>query len=136
MFTYYNDNTYMTWTKCYIKVKYFDRKIKEGLFKHEDEISNYLHNQIKTVKDIIVYGEENTDSPIVTFNVKDQHPHDISTIIDNYGIAIRAGQHCCGPLMDLLGINASARASIAMYTNKEDIDNFIEALERSISLFK
>ena len=97
---------------------------------------NYLHNQIKTVKDIIIYGEENVDSPIVTFNVKDQHPHDISTIIDNYGIAIRAGQHCCGPLMDLLGINASARASIAMYTNKEDIDNFIEALERSISLFK
>ena len=49
---------------------------------------------------------------------------------------IRAGQHCCGPLMDLLGINASARASIAMYTNQQDIDNFIEALERSIALFK
>ena len=119
-----------------IALNYFDKKIKEGLFKHELEISNYLHNQIKTVKDIIIYGEENVDSPIVTFNVKDQRPHDISTIIDNYGIAIRAGQHCCGPLMELLGINSTARASIAMYTNKKDIDNFIEALERSISLFK
>ena len=100
------------------------------------KVSNYLHEQIKTIKDVIVYGEENFDSPIVTFNVKDQHPHDISTIIDNYGVAIRAGQHCCGPLMDLLGINASARASIAMYTSEKDIDNFIEALEKSISLFK
>ena len=117
-------------------INYFEKKIKEGLFDHELKISNYFHNQIKTVKDIIIYGEENIDSPIVTFNVEGQHPHDISTIIDNYGVAIRAGQHCCGPLMDLLGINASARASIAMYTNQQDIDNFIEALERSIALFK
>ena len=117
-------------------INYFEKKIKEGLFDHELKISNYLHNQIKTVKDIVIYGEENIDSPIVTFNVEGQHPHDISTIIDNYGVAIRAGQHCCGPLMDLLGINASARASIAMYTNQQDIDNFIEALERSIALFK
>ena len=116
-------------------INYFEKKIKEGLFDHELKISNYLHNQIKTVKDIVIYGEENIDSPIVTFNVEGQHPHDISTIIDNYGVAIRAGQHCCGPLMDLLGINASARASIAMYTNQQDIDNFIEALERSIALF-
>ena len=117
-------------------INYFEKKIKEGLFDHELKISNYLHNQIKTVKDIVIYGEENIDSPIITFNVEGQHPHDISTIIDNYGVAIRAGQHCCGPLMDLLGINASARASIAMYTNQQDIDNFIEALEKSISLFK
>ena len=117
-------------------INYFEKKIKEGLFDHELKISNYLHNQIKTVKDIVIYGEENIDSPIITFNVEGQHPHDISTIIDNYGVAIRAGQHCCGPLMDLLGINASARASIAMYTNQKDIDNFIDALERSISLFK
>ena len=116
-------------------INYFEKKIKEGLFDHELKISNYLHNQIKTVKDIVIYGEENIDSPIVTFNIEGHHPHDISTIIDNYGVAIRAGQHCCGPLMDLLGINASARASIAMYTNQQDIDNFIEALERSIALF-
>jgi len=51
-------------------------------------------------------------------------------------VALRAGRHCCGPLMDLLGINACARASIAMYTNKKDIDNLIEGLDRSISLFK
>ena len=119
-----------------IAIKYFEKKISQGVFAHELKVSNYLHEQIKTIKDVIVYGEENFDSPIVTFNVKDQHPHDISTIIDNYGVAIRAGQHCCGPLMDLLGINASARASIAMYTSEKDIDNFIEALEKSISLFK
>ena len=85
---------------------------------------------------IAVYGEENINSPILSFNVEGQHPHDISTIIDNYGVALRAGRHCCGPLMDLLGINACARASIAMYTNKKDIDNLIEGLDRSISLFK
>ena len=81
-------------------------------------------------------GKDNQYSPLVSFNVKGTHSHDLSTIIDNYGIAVRAGQHCCGPLMELLGINSSARASIAMYTNKKDIDNFITALEKSILLFK
>ena len=117
-------------------INYFDKKIKEGLFEHELKVSNYLYSQIKTVEGIAVYGEENINSPILSFNVEGQHPHDISTIIDNYGVALRAGRHCCGPLMDLLGINACARASIAMYTNKKDIDNLIEGLDRSISLFK
>ena len=117
-------------------INYFDKKIKEGLFEHELKVSNYLYSQIKTVEGIAVYGEENINSPILSFNVEGQHPHDISTIIDNYGVALRAGRHCCGLLMDLLGINACARASIAMYTNKKDIDNLIEGLDRSISLFK
>ncbi len=117
-------------------INYFDKKIKEGLFEHELKVSNYLYSQIKTVEGIAVYGEENINSPILSFNVEGQHPHDISTIIDNYGVALRAGRHCCGRLMDLLGINACARASIAMYTNKKDIDNLIEGLDRSISLFK
>ena len=73
---------------------------------------------------------------MVAFNIKGSHPHDISTIIDNYGVAIRAGQHCCGPLMELLEIDGSARASIAMYPDYKDIDNFIIALEKSLSLFK
>ncbi len=119
-----------------VAINYFERKISEGLFEHESRISQYLHSQIKEIQDIIVYGEENINSPLVAFNIKGSHPHDISTIIDNYGVAIRAGQHCCGPLMELLEIDGSARASIAMYTDYKDIDNFIIALEKSLSLFK
>ena len=117
-------------------INYFKRKISQGLFDYERDIAQYLHSQIEEIKDIVIYGKDNLYSPLVSFNVKGTHPHDLSTIIDNYGIAVRAGQHCCGPLMDHLGINSSARASIAMYTNKKDIDNFITALEKSILLFK
>ena len=117
-------------------INYFKKKISQGLFDYERDIAHYLHSQIEEIKDIVIYGKENLYSPLVSFNAKGTHPHDLSTIIDNYGIAVRAGQHCCGPLMDHLGINSSARASIAMYTNKKDIDNFITALEKSILLFK
>ena len=67
---------------------------------------------------------------IITFNVKDIHPHDVASILDSYGVAIRAGHHCAQPLMRYLGQNATCRASFYLYNTHEDIDQFIEALKK------
>ena len=63
------------------------------------------------------------------------HPHDIATLIDREGVAIRAGHHCCQPLLKFLNVNSTARASIGMYTDKNDIDIFIKALDKAITFF-
>jgi cysteine desulfurase/selenocysteine lyase len=66
---------------------------------------------------------------IISFNVKDVHPHDVSTVLDSYGISSRAGHHCCQPLMRYMGINASVRISFYLYNSLEDIDVFIDSIK-------
>jgi cysteine desulfurase/selenocysteine lyase len=87
------------------------------------------------MKAIKLYGDKNISSPIISFSVEGSHPHDIATVVDNYGVAIRAGHHCAQPLMNFLGVTSTARASIGMYTSKEDIDNLIISLEKAIKIF-
>jgi cysteine desulfurase/selenocysteine lyase len=118
-----------------VAIDYFVSKKNEGLFKHEEEISKYFHNEIQCVKKINVYGEKNITSPMITFTVDGAHPHDIATIIDREGVAIRAGHHCCQPLMKFLNVSSTARASIGMYTNKSDVDIFVKALDKAITFF-
>ena len=67
---------------------------------------------------------------IITFNVKDVHPHDVATILDSYGVAVRAGHHCAQPLMQYLGQNATCRASFYFYNTREDVDRWIAALKQ------
>ena len=116
-------------------IDYFDSKINEGLFDYEEDIAKYFHNEIQSIKKIKVYGEKNTKSPLISFTVEGAHPHDIETIIDREGVATRAGHHCCQPLMSFFNVNSTARASIGMYTNKNDIDIFIKALDKAITFF-
>ena len=116
-------------------IDYFDSKINEGLFDYEEDIAKYFHNEIQSIKKIKVFGEKNITSPLISFTVDGAHPHDIATIIDREGVATRAGHHCCQPLMSFFNVNSTARASIGMYTNKNDIDIFIKALDKAITFF-
>jgi len=116
-------------------IDYFNSKIKTGLFDYENEIAKYFHNEINKLTKVKVYGEKNIKSPMISFTVDGSHPHDIATIIDKEGVAIRAGQHCTQPLLDFFNLSSTARASIGMYTNKNDIDIFIKALNKAISFF-
>ena len=116
-------------------IDYFYSKINEGLFDYEEDIAKYFHNEIQSIKKIKVYGEKNITSPLISFTVDGAHPHDIATIIDREGVATRAGHHCCQPLMSFFNVNSTARASIGMYTNKNDIDIFIKALDKAITFF-
>ena len=116
-------------------IDYFVEKKKQGLFDYEEEIAKYFHNEINKLTKVKVYGEKNIKSPMISFIVDGSHPHDIATIIDKEGVAIRAGQHCTQPLLDFFNLSSTARASIGMYTNKNDIDIFIKALNKAISFF-
>ena len=116
-------------------IDYFTERNKEDIFQHEHNISEYAHESLSNMKAIKLYGDKNISSPIISFSVEGSHPHDIATVIDNYGVAIRAGHHCAQPLMNFLGVTSTARASIGMYTSKEDIDNLIISLEKAIKIF-
>ena len=118
-----------------VAIDYFVEKKKQGLFDYEEEIAKYFHNEINKLPKVKVYGEKNIKSPMISFVVDGSHPHDIATIIDKEGVAIRAGQHCAQPLLDFFNLSSTARASIGMYTNKSDIDIFINALNKAISFF-
>jgi len=99
----------------------------------EKELVEYALPQLKEMPFIELYGCDSTrgnKTGIITFNVKDVHPHDVATILDSQGVAVRAGHHCAQPLMRYLGQNATCRASFYLYNTKEDVDRWIEALKK------
>lgn len=101
---------------------------------HEQALLAYALDRLKDIPDLTLYGTAPGKTGILSFALKGVHPHDLSTVLDRSGVAIRAGHHCCQPLMDLLEVPATARASFGVYTNTADIDQFVKALETAQSL--
>lgn len=99
----------------------------------EKDLVDYALPQLRELDYIELYGCDSTrdnKTGIITFNVKDVHPHDVATILDSYGVAVRAGHHCAQPLHRHLGQNATCRASFYLYNTREDIDRWIAALKK------
>ncbi len=105
---------------------------------HEIELTKYAIDRITGVKGVTLYGPRNmTDrGGVVSFNIGDIHPHDLATIMNDHGVAIRSGHHCAQVLMERLDVAATSRASFYIYNTKEEIDTFIGALEEARRLFK
>lgn len=109
----------------------------ENIYNYEKSLTDYAYNRIKELKYVDVYTTQaNKRSPIVLFNVKGVHPHDVSSIIDTKNIAIRSGHHCAAPLHSYLGLNSTCRASFAVYNTFEEIDKLIDGLEAVKEIFK
>ena len=99
----------------------------------EKDLVDYALPQLRELPYIELYGcdsRRDNKTGIITFNVKDVHPHDVATILDSYGVAVRAGHHCAQPLMQYLGQNATCRASFYFYNTREDVDRWIAALKQ------
>jgi cysteine desulfurase/selenocysteine lyase len=92
------------------------------------DLSEQAYNRLSKEPEITVYGPENNHGPIVTFSVRGIHPHDVAAMLDQEGVAIRAGHHCAQPLMRWLEVDATARASFYLYNTAEDIDVLVDAL--------
>ena len=107
----------------------------ENIRAHEQDLLSYAHQQLASVEGLEFIGTAAGKSGVVSFTMDCAHPHDISTIVDRKGVAIRAGHHCAQPLMDFMGINATARASVGVYTNREDIDALVDALATVRKIF-
>jgi cysteine desulfurase/selenocysteine lyase len=108
---------------------------REKIARHEAELLADAHARLGALPGVTIYGEAPGKGSIVSFNVEGLHPHDVATIIDRSGIAIRAGHHCAQPLMERLGVTATCRASFAMYNTKAEIDALASALSRAREFF-
>ena len=107
----------------------------ERIAAHERQLTQYAMEQMATVEGMKFYGTAAEKTSVVAFNVADIHPMDLGTLLDRLGIAIRTGHHCAQPLMDRCGTEGMARASFALYNTREEVDTFVEALQRVRRMF-
>lgn len=108
---------------------------RDRIAAHEAELKDYAHKRLGELNWLKIYGQAKDKGAIVSFSIDGLHPHDISTIIDRSGVAVRAGHHCAQPLMERLGVTATCRASFAMYNTKAEVDVLAEALIRAHDFF-
>ena len=107
----------------------------EAIRAHEQDILSYAHQRLSSVEGLQLIGTAPGKSGVVSFTMDGAHPHDISTIIDNNGVAIRAGHHCAQPLMDRLDLPSTARAAVGVYTTRAECDVLAESLEKVRRIF-
>jgi len=103
--------------------------------KHEQQLLDYLTAELKTVDGIRLIGTAADKASVQSFTVGDIHSHDLGTILDHQGVAIRTGHHCAMPVMDFFGVSGTARASLALYNNTDDVDRLIEAIVKARQIF-
>jgi cysteine desulfurase/selenocysteine lyase len=110
-------------------VDYLEDIGMEAIFQHGAELTGYADEVLSGVPGLTRYGRPSPQQPgIISFNLQGVHPHDVGTILDRSGVAVRAGHHCCQPLMRRLGVAATTRASLYLYNTREDVDALVEAL--------
>jgi cysteine desulfurase/selenocysteine lyase len=114
---------------------YLDTIDRQAALAHEDDVLAYATTRLRDVSGTRVIGEARHKTGVLSFVMEGAHPHDVGTILDREGIAVRTGQHCAQPVMDRYGVTATIRASLAIYNTREDIDTFIDALHRVREVF-
>jgi len=115
-------------------IKFVDEIGMQTIFDHEQSLVQHAQNQLMQIPEVEVYGQDDHKAGVISFNVKGQHPFDVGTLLDKYGIAVRTGHHCTQPLMQCLNIQGTVRISFAIYNTKEEIDFFIEKLKKVIGI--
>ena len=119
-------------------IDYLTKLGMDNVRNHEIELTKYALEKMSKVKGLTIYGPKDPEkaSGVISFNFNDVHPHDVATIIDKNGVAIRSGHHCAQVLMEKLNVAATNRASFYIYTTKEEIDTLIGSLEQVAKVFK
>tara|TARA_X000001036_G_scaffold89953_1_gene82303 strand:+ start:403 stop:1617 length:1215 start_codon:yes stop_codon:yes gene_type:complete len=116
-------------------IEYINQIGIRNINKHEEDLLNYATSKLKKINEVKIIGEAKEKAAVLSFIIEGIHPHDIGTIMDSHGIAIRAGHHCTQPIMDYYNVPATARASFAIYNTKEDVDELVKAIEKCIKVF-
>ena len=109
----------------------------ENITEHEHKLAAYAIEKMSSINGLTIYGPQsaNNRAGVITFNIEDVHPHDVATVLDAEGIAVRAGHHCAQPLMKWLNVSATARASFYLYNSEEDIDKLVEGIGKTKEYF-
>ena len=108
---------------------------KARIRSHEAAVSAYAHERLREINSIKIFGSAKDKGPIVSFEMKGAHPHDVATIIDRSGVAVRAGTHCVMPLLNRYGLTATCRASFGLYNTREEVDSLATALAKAKEIF-
>ncbi|WP_226698282.1 SufS family cysteine desulfurase [Qipengyuania flava] len=115
-------------------IDYVDALGPNQLFAHESALARQLRDELRSLNSVTLYGPEES-AGIVSFAIDGVHPHDLGTILDEENVAIRAGHHCAQPLMDHLGVTATARASFGLYSDETDIAALLRGIDRTQRIF-
>lgn len=119
-------------------IDYLEKIGMENIRKHEIDLTEYALESMLSINHLTVYGprDPNYRGGVISFNIADIHPHDLATIMNDHGIAIRSGHHCAQVLMQRLDVPATSRASFYIYNTKEEIDKFVNAIKEAGRIFK
>jgi len=121
-----------------VAVEYLEKIGMENIRNHEIYLTEYALESMQSLKHITIYGPMDSKfrGGVISFNIADIHPHDLATIMNDHGIAIRSGHHCAQVLMQRLDVPATSRASFYIYNTKEEIDKFVNAIKEAGRIFK
>ncbi|MGY4624736.1 cysteine desulfurase [Bradyrhizobium sp. USDA 4486] len=108
---------------------------KERIATHEHDLTNYAQERLREINSLRLIGTARGKGPVISFELKGAHAHDVATVIDRQGIAVRAGTHCVMPLLERFNVTATCRASFGMYNTREEVDHLAQALLKARDLF-
>ena len=108
---------------------------KERIAAHEQDLLIYAEQRLREINSLRLIGTARDKGPVISFEMKGAHPHDVATVIDRQGIAVRAGTHCVMPLLERFNVTATCRASFGMYNTREEVDHLAQALIKARELF-
>ena len=119
-----------------VAIDYVEQIGMSNVEKYENELTLYADQKISELDFVKTYSESKHKTSIISFNLNDIHAHEVASFLDVEGIAVRAGHHCCQPLMKLLNVPATSRLSFGIYNDKSEVDSFVEALIKCKNFFK
>jgi cysteine desulfurase/selenocysteine lyase len=116
-------------------IDYVEAVGRDRIMAHEDALLTYAMERLGDSNWLRIFGRAKDKGSIISFEVEGAHAHDVSTILDRYGVAVRAGTHCCEPLLARFGVTSTCRASFAMYNTFEEVDRLVDALHKTREMF-
>ena len=116
-------------------IDYLNSLDRQKAAEHEHELLRYATERLKAIEGVRIIGTAREKMSVLSFVIDDIHPHDIGTILDQEGIAVRAGHHCAQPVMQRFNVPATARASFAFYNTKEEVDVLATTIEKVVEIF-
>ncbi|MBK9294878.1 MAG: cysteine desulfurase [Oligoflexia bacterium] len=117
-------------------IKYVQNLGLDFIYEQEKKLLDYAFRKLSQIKEVKIIGQAKEKSAVISFILKDIHAHDVGTILDQSGVAIRAGHHCTQPLMERFNVPATVRASFAFYNTEEEVDNLIDGIKKTLEIFK
>jgi cysteine desulfurase/selenocysteine lyase len=108
---------------------------RDAIRAHEDALRDYAHERLSRINSLRIFSRAREKGAIISFEMKGAHAHDVATVIDRSGVAVRAGTHCAMPLLSRFGVTSTCRASFGLYNTMEEVDALAEALVKAETIF-